>query len=216
MTQLTLRTAVALVLFAKALTAQRPLPPIDTTKDVRVVNVAEFAAVPEMDGNAARMMLLVDEAGTRRLFVNDMRGPLYSVSYDGKTVTRYVDINDSTWGVNVQSQGRERGFQSFAFHPQFGERGAPGYGKFYTWSDSRSNQLPVDFKPGGGSNTHHTVLHEWTAKNAAAATYDGGQPRELMRLEQPFSNHNGGLSAFNPLARPGSADFGLLYIGVAI
>ena len=39
------------------------------------------------------MMLLVDEPGTRRLFVNDMRGPLYTVSYDGKAVALYVDIN---------------------------------------------------------------------------------------------------------------------------
>ena len=201
-------------LFAQA--PARPLPPIDTTKGVKVVNVAEFASVPDVDGSAARMMLMVDEPGTRRLFVNDMRGPLYSVSYDGKTVTRYIDVNDSTWGVNVQSQGRERGVQSFAFHPQFGRAGAPGYGKFYTWSDSRNNQAATaDFRPGGGTSTHHTVLHEWTAKNAAAATYDGGPPRELLRLEQPFSNHNGGMLAFNPLDRAGSEGFGLLYVGVA-
>jgi hypothetical protein len=168
-----------------------------------------------MGGAAARMMLLVDEPGTRRMFVNDMRGPLYTVSYDGKRVGLYVDINDSTWGVNVQSQGRERGFQSFALHPQFAQAGTPGYGKFYTWTDSRNNQVLAEFRPGGGNNTHHTVLLEWTARNAAAATYDGGAPRELMRFEQPFANHNGGLIAFNPLDRAGTRGFGLLYIGVA-
>jgi glucose/arabinose dehydrogenase len=208
----------SLLAVAAALPAQppaRPVPPIDTTTGVKVVNVADFASVPDISGVAARMMILVDEPGTRRLFVNDMRGPLYTVSYDGKTVTPYVDINDSTWGVHVQSQGRERGFQSFAFHPQFGRAGTAGYGKFYTWSDSRNNQATPDFRPGGGTNTHHTVLHEWTAKNAASATYDGGPPRELMRLEQPFSNHNGGMLAFNPLDRAGSEGFGLLYIGAA-
>ena len=59
-----------------------------------------------------------------RLFVNDMRGPISSVSYDGRTVMQYIDINAATWGVGVQSAGRERGMQSFAFHPQFGQRGA--------------------------------------------------------------------------------------------
>ena len=59
------------------------------------------------------------------------------------------------------------------------------------------------------------MLLEWTAKNPAAATYDGGAPRELMRFEQPFGNHNGGQLSFNPLAAPSSADFGLLYIGFA-
>jgi glucose/arabinose dehydrogenase len=192
----------------------RPLAPIDPTKGVIVVNVAEFASVPDIGGVAARMMLLRDEPGTRRMFVNDMRGPLYTVSYDGKSVALYVDINDSTWGVHVQSQGRERGFQSFAFHPQFGQAGTPGYGKFYTYADSRNNQVPADFKPGGGTNTHHTVLHEWTAKNPRGATYDGGPPREVMRFEQPFANHNAGLTAFNPLDRPGSPGYGSLYVGV--
>ena len=40
-------------------------------------------------------------------------------------------------------------------------------------------------------------------------------PRELMRWERPFVNHNGGQLGFNPLARPGSDDYGLLYLGNA-
>ena len=59
------------------------------------------------------------------------------------------------------------------------------------------------------------MLLEWTAKTPGAATYDGGAPRELIRLRQPFANHNGGAIAFNPTARPGTADFGLLYMGIA-
>ena len=72
-----------------------------------------------------------------------------------------------------------------------------------------------DFTPGGGMDTHDTILLEWTAKTPSAATYDGGPPRELIRLRQPFANHNAGLIAFNPNAAPGSADFGLLYMSVA-
>lgn len=161
------------------------------------------------------MMLLVDEPGTRRMFVNDMRGPLYTVSYDGRTSTPYLDINAPNWGVSVQSTGRERGFQSFAIHPQFGQPGTPGFGKLYTWTDTSNTAPKPDFVPGGGTNTHATVLFEWTARNPTAATYDGGPPREMLRLEQPFANHNGGMMSFNPLASPGSPDFGLLYVGVA-
>jgi hypothetical protein len=206
-------SAVALAGSAPAQSTTRPLPAIDTTVGVITVNVADFASIPDVNGQAARPMLMVDDPATRRFFVNDMRGPIYTVSYDGKSVALYVDINDSTWGVNVNSQGRERGMQSFAFHPQFGMPGTPGYGKFYTWTDSRNNTVPADFRPYGGSNTHHTVLLEWQAKDAKAPSYDGGAPRELMRFEQPFSNHNGGMAAFNPLARPGTPDFGLLYVG---
>ena len=105
--------------------------------------------------------------------------------------------------------------QSFAFHPQFNQAGAPGFGRFYTYSDVANTTSAPDFKPRGDTRTHDTVIHEWTAKNPAAATYDGGPPRELVRFAQPFANHNGGLVAFNPLATAGSKDFGLLYVTLA-
>ena len=208
--------ALLLAVPALAQTPTDPFPtPIPTTEGVIQVSFVEFASIPDVGGEAARMMLLVDEPGTRRMFVSEMRGPLFTVSYDGRAVERYLDINASRWGVNVESAGRERGFQSFAIHPQFNEPGTPGFGKLYTWTDSSNTAPEPDFSPGGGSNTHATVLFEWTASNSAAATYDGGPPRELLRLEQPFRNHNAGHMSFNPLAVTGAADFGLLYMGVA-
>jgi len=201
---------------AQAQTTDDPFAtPIVADEGVIAVNFVEFASVPDMDGTPARIMLLVDEPGTARMFVNDMRGPIYSVSYDGATVRRYVDINAPAWGVSVQAAGRERGFQSFAFHPQFNEPGARGFGKFYTLTDTSNTTPAPDFSPGGGDRTHDSVLLEWTAKVPAAPTYDGGRPRELIRFEQPFANHNGGQLGFNPLASPGDAEFGLLYVGFA-
>jgi Glucose / Sorbosone dehydrogenase len=193
-----------------------PFPaPIAATEGVIVVGVRDFATLPDIAGVAARMMQLVDEPATRRLFVSDMRGPLYSVSYDGATVALYVDTNAADWGAPVQSTGRERGFQSFAFHPDFGRRGAPGFGRFYTFSDT-TNQTPApDFTSTQPATTHDTVLLEWTAKTPSAARYDGGAPRELMRIRQPFANHNAGHIEFHPLASRGGPEFGLLYVGVA-
>ena len=224
------RLVLAALLTASSVFAQQqgqpaPLPPgqttdpfpapIAATEGVIRVGVREFASVPDIDGIAARMMNLVNEPCTRRLFVNDMRGPIYSVSYDGKAVMLYLDINAAAWGVSVQSMGRERGFQNFAFHPQFAQPGTRGFGKFYTYTDT-SNQGPAaDFTTTNPATTHDTVMLEWTAKTPTAATYDGGPPRELFRLRQPFANHNAGHMAFDPLALPGSPDFGLLYIGVA-
>ena len=206
-------------------TAPAPLPPGQTNDpfpapiperdSVIRVNLREFATLPDIDGVAARMMNLEDEPGTRRLFVSDMRGPLYSVSYDGATVRLYVDTNDPKWGFPVQSQGRERGFQSFAFHPQFAQAGAPGFGKFYTYTDTSGMTPAPDFTSPGAKPTHDTVLLEWTAKTPTAEAYDGGPPREMFRMRQPFANHNAGDLSFHPLAKPGSPEFGLLYIGVA-
>ena len=206
---------------AIAQTTNDPFPsPIGAAMAVIKVDIVEFASVPDVDGQPARMMLLVDEPGTRRMFVNDMRGPLYSVSYDGKTVTQYMDINAASWSVSVQSMGNERGFQSFAFHPEFNRRGARGFGRFYTLTDTTNTEPTPDFTPGGGNNTHDMVLLEWTAKNPAAKTYDGGPPREMIRFEHPFPNHNGGQLSFNPRssrsdASPNAADYGLLYVGSA-
>ena len=194
-----------------------PFPnPIPAVEGVITVNFVEFATLPDAGANPARPMLMSYEPGTGRMFVNDMHGSLYSVGKDGKTVTAFLDHRDPRWNISVQSQNFERGFQSFAFHPDFNRRGARGYGKIYTYTDT-TNVTPVpDWTPAAGAKvSHHAVLLEWTAKNAAAATYDGDAPRELMRWHRPFVNHNGGQLGFNPTARRGSADYGLLYAGNA-
>lgn len=215
------RITIALLVtgFSNGASAQQlsndPFPPIDGSQPV-VVTVAEFAKIPDAEGGEApRLMHMIDEPGTKRLFVSAMRGALYSVSYDGKTVTPYLDINAANWNFPVQINFSERGLQSFAFHPQFAERGKPGYGKFYTYADTTNVTPPADFTSGGPNRTHDTVLLEWTAKDPRAAKYDGGAPKEIFRAASPFPNHNGGQIAFNPLAKPSDAEFGLLYVGFA-
>jgi hypothetical protein len=216
------RTVVAFLMIASPALAQTtsdpfpdPIFPRTATAPVVTAGFTEFATIPDSEGVAPRMMTLVDEPATRRLFINDMTGPIFSVSYDGGTVTPYLDIDDPRWGMDVQSSGRERGFQSFAFHPQFGQRGAPGYGKFYTWADVSDTTPAPDFTPTGEGDSHDTVLLEWSAADASAATYDGLRPRVLFRVQQPYGNHNAGHLAFDPTAAPADPDFGMLYVGVA-
>ncbi len=193
-----------------------PFPtPIETTQGVVAVDYIEFATIPDVGGQAPRLMHFVNEPGTKRNFVSVMTGQLYSVSYDGKAVTPYLDISAEKWNVSVQSEGAERGVQSFAFHPQFNQPGTPGYGKLYTYTDTSNTTPKPDFITPSPKRTHDTVLLEWTAKDPAAATYDGAAPREVFRAAQPFNNHNGGQIGFNPLSKPGGPDFGLLYIGLA-
>jgi hypothetical protein len=204
---------IAAPVFAQ--TPDDPFPdPIEAVTDVVVVGFQEFATLPDVDGEPARPMLLVAEPATDGMFVNDMRGALYRVTADG-TVTTYFDVDDDLWGIPVQSSGRERGFQSFAVHPQFRQPGTPGYGRIYVWTDTEDTAPAPDFVSGGGNDSHDTVLLEWTAADPSAPAYDGGPPRELLRVEQPFGNHNGGHISFNPTSAPGDLDFGLMYVGVA-
>ncbi|NNF11949.1 MAG: hypothetical protein HKN72_01920 [Gemmatimonadetes bacterium] len=207
--------AALLALTSACRTGGNPYPePIEATDGVIVVGYNDFAVLPESDNRVARPMLMVEEPYTGRFFVNDMRGPLHTVS-DGGEVRLYLDLDDPRWGRPVEDSGRERGFQSFALHPQFGMPGTQGYGKLYTWSDTEDTGPEPDFVPGGGDDTHDTILLEWTASDATASSYDGGQPRQVLRLEQPFGNHNAGHMAFNPLSGPEDTDYGMLYVGVA-
>lgn len=211
-------TLLSIALMSCSLGGQQTADPFSDrirTGEGIAVSFTEFASIPDQDGEAPRMMHMVDEHGTGRLFVSTMPGKLYSVSYDGQTVREYLDIDDESWGIGVQARGSERGFQSFAFHPQFNERGQPGYGKFYTYTDTPDIAPVPDFTPNDDLRTHDTVLLEWSARDAASATYDGGRPRQLLRVAQPYGNHNGGEVGFNPLVKPGDADFGLLYVGSA-
>ena len=193
-----------------------PFPaPIPAAEGAIAVTAVEFASIPDAGGEAARINLLVDEPASRRMFVNTMKGLLYTLSYDGKTVQPYLDLTDSKWAHPVESGGAERGFLSFAFHPQFGQSGAPGFCTFYTYADTSDMTPTADFVPLGKGRTHDEILLEWACNDSMATAYDGGAPRELFRVAHPFGNHNGGQIGFNPVARQGSPEFGLLYIGSA-
>ena len=217
-----IRPVFAALLIAGPAVAQisnDPFPdPIPASEGAIIVGLEEFATLPHINGAPARPMVLVDEPGSGCLFVNDMWGLVYAISYDGR-VTRYLDAREPRWDVDIETSELRGvmvvGLESFAFHPQFNESGTAGYGKLYTWMDTSDKAPDPDFVPGGGGDTHDTVLLEWTARDPAGATYDGGPPRELLRVEQPFRMHNGGQIGFNPTSSPGDPDFGLLYVGMA-
>src|SRR5574339_509898 len=144
MKRITLHVAFTLLVSGFVLAQiNQPAPPVQTTNDpfptpipaadrVITVKFSEFATIPDFNNAAPRIMTMVYEPGTRRYFASDMNGRLFAISSDGKTVTEYLDLRAPEWNVAVQAQNSERGFQSFAFHPQFRHRGSRGFGKFYT------------------------------------------------------------------------------------
>lgn len=197
-----------------------PFPePIETAAGAVTVAVVEFASLPIVEDFPARMMKMIDVPGAERLFVNDAAGVLYGVSYDGVAVTSWLDLREPRWGLVGPHWAISAGkmhFHSFAFHPQFAESDAPGFGRFYTFVTTAAGGRG-DFTPGKrphDKRTRDTVLLEWMSQDPGSAFYDGGSPRELMRIEQPYRIHNGRQIAFKPGAVPGDPDFGLLYLGV--
>ena len=179
-----------------------------------VVDLEKFATIPNSDGAPPRVNVLrPDPAG--RIFVNDQRGYLYLVSADGATVTPYLNL--ATYVALLQDNG-ERGFQSFAFHPDFYTAGAAGYGKFYTQASQPNSAAVATFTPGvaGATHDHDEVLLEWTVSDPHASTFtpaNAAAPyREILRIARPNSNHNGGYISFNPTAT--AADRGNLYLAM--
>jgi hypothetical protein len=88
---------------------------------------------------------------------------------------------------------------------------------FYTVHGERAagNPAPLNFIPPGfgrADATYHNVITEWHATNPAANTFEGTR-RELLRVAHVVANltHPFGYVGFDPTAKPGTPDYGLLY-----
>ena len=147
--------------------------------------------------------------GERRLAFNDRRGLLYLTNDTGQRTTLYLNLREdlADFYASENPPSVTLGFFGYAFHPQFAIAGAPGFGKLYTAYTSSSNGAYA-------STAHmHSVVREWTASDPGAAFF-AGTSREVLRVALPEPAHSVGMIAFNPTARQGSADYGLLYVGL--
>ena len=201
--------AAVLVASSPALAQFNPFGPVQ--QGDLTVGIVDFAELPDSGSPARASVMTSDPAG--RLFVNDQRGPLYTVSDDGSSVTEYLDLRD-VGGVSLRTASGEQGFQSFAFHPDFYNVGTSGYGKFYTFASSSVAANP-DFNGSSAVNFSERLL-EWTASDPTASTFtpaNAAAPyREVIRFAENYGNHNGGLIAFNTTGDP--ADRGNLYLAL--
>ncbi len=117
--------------------------------------------------------------GSRRLFVVEQEGQIW-VIYDGQRLSEpFLDLR-----AQVGSRGNEQGLLSIAFHPQFANNGR----FFVNYTDRNGDTVVAEYRVS-------------TDRNRA----DPASARELLRIDQPAANHNGGLLLFGP--------DGYLYIG---
>jgi Glucose / Sorbosone dehydrogenase len=156
----------------------------------------------------ARVSFVKDLPDGRR-FANDSRGFLYLLN-GGNQPSVYADVG-AAFPYAVYNR-LESGFIGFAFHPEFARNGL-----FYTVHSERAQGNPKtpDFIPIGyglKDVSYHNIITEWHATNPAANTFAGTR-RELLREAHVVANltHPMGAVEFNPTAKPGDADYGLLY-----
>ena len=109
------------------------------------------------------------------LYVNERRGRVIAVEPTSGVTEVVLDITD-----RVGSAGSEQGLLGFALHPEF--RG-PNLRAFVHYTDRGGN----------------TVLSEFSVTDfPRPARFDAATERVLLRVAQPFANHNGGQLAFGP------------------
>jgi len=119
--------------------------------------------------------------GSKRLFITEQAGVIRILKDDRILPGPFLDIKE-----RVKSGG-EMGLLSMAFHPKFRENG-----RFFVNYTSSAGGL-------------HTVISEFKVSDNPDRA-DNNSENILLRVDQPFSNHNGGQIAFGP--------DGYLYIGM--
>jgi hypothetical protein len=167
-----------------------------------------------------------------RLFINDMNGPLYILKKSTLKLTTYLDFNgrDTRPGMFhkfAYEAGYGTGFAHFQFDPDYRRNG-----RFYTVhienptidaSAVPDNTHFPGFKTTGYTPTpaiatpgplfQEAVLIEWTDANLENDTFEG-TARELMRVQLNTRIHPMGEVTFNPNARPGDAEWRVMYVGM--
>lgn len=141
-----------------------------------------------------------------RLFMVDLRGKLYEMR--GKELHVFMDIAKEVPAF-IPAPGLGTGLGSFAFHPDFYSNGL-----FYTTHTEKGKAATPDFGYADSIKvTLQWVLREWKAENPEAPVF-AGKGRELFRVNMVSPIHGVQDITFNPLAKKGSSEYGLLYVGV--
>lgn len=160
-----------------------------------------------------QLVIAGDDSG--RLYSVDTRGEILVIANGTVLSTPFLDLN--AFASGFAEIGAEAGLRSLAFHPDFANPGTAGYGKVYTVYSAtvESREAGVRLFRAPGEDVFHDVLTEWTVRDPAnPLSVDPASQRELLRIEEPFTNHNANQIAFDPNAKPGDAGYGQLYFGV--
>lgn len=186
---------------------ENPVAAIVEASGVSLV-IEPYAQVPASADlpPVARINKLLHMPGTDRLFIHDLRGKLYELT--GDTVQTFLNIAKLRKNF-IEKPGLGTGLGTFAFHPDFLSNGL-----FYTTHTEPPATAPADFAYEDSIRvTLQWVLTEWKQSDPSAALFSG-EGRELMRVNMVTGIHGFQDMNFNPKAKKGSAEYGVLYLGI--
>ncbi len=175
-----------------------------------VVDVKQFSQFPVSSENGkyplTRITKFAPQPITGQIFVNDLRGKLYKM--EGNTPVVYMNFAQLMPNF-IHQPGLASGLGSFAFHPDFLNNGL-----LYTTHSEKTGSAKADFAYADSIKVSlQWVLTEWKIENPASGVFSG-KPREMMRVNVVSVIHGVQEIVFNPIAKKGDTDYGLLYIGI--
>ena len=154
--------------------------------DTSAIGVSSRRVFPEVE---IRRPIVVTHAndGSDRIFIASQYGVIHILENDeeAEDSTVFLDIEDQ---VVYNDKQNEEGFLGLAFHPKYKQNG-----KFYAYYTTTSAPRV-------------SVISEFTVSKNDPNKADPKSEREVLRIPQPFWNHNGGTICFGP--------DGYLYIGL--
>ena len=166
-----------------------------------------FAQLPASDTvpPLAKMTKMEPIPGTERLFINDQRIGLYEL--ENQKPVLFLNLKEKRPAM-VSKPGWGTGVGSFAFHPDYERNGL-----FYTAHTEPGGTAPSDFGYTDSLKVFmQWVLTEWKAADPKAKVFKGTD-REILRIDNASQAHGMQELTFNPFAKKGDPDYGLLYIG---
>ncbi len=117
--------------------------------------------------------------GSNRLFFATQQGVVHVIANDQSVekTTKFLDIESR---VVYKDKENEEGLLGLAFHPDFKRTGE--FFVYYTTKDA----------------PHTSVVSRFRVSKSNPNQADENSEEELLRVEQPYWNHNGGALAFGP------------------
>lgn len=186
---------------AQALNVSNPFDPFNPfpdpiSKGLLHVNLAPV--VSSGGGLTAPNLLISAGDSSNRQFVTDQIGQVRLIKDGILQSAPFLDVTVRLSTLNPNYD--ERGLLGLAFSPTFSTPGTAGYGKLYTFT-SEPTTAPANFTvpmPPGIAFNHQNVVAEWTVNPNNPDIVNPASRRELLRVDWPQMNHNGGMLAFGP------------------
>ena len=143
---------------------------------------------------------------TTTLYVVDQQGQIVAVDLATGNSSVYLDVATLLVPLGAFGPGSfdERGLLGLAFHPDFAANGL-----LYTYtSQPLAGAADYSTMPTGTAANHQSVITEWNDPDPGnpAVQVNPASARELLRVDEPQFNHNGGALVFDSLS--------LLYISL--